>query len=85
MQKAKDGWLEIWNAKRKACGQDPLNLAEPDQSQIWRFELRLGQKQLRGKFEMHTWQDLRDTLGDAYNDALGRLRYCSPTVTSTHL
>jgi hypothetical protein len=84
MQKAKDGWLEIWNAERKACGQDPLNLADADQSQIWRFELRLGQKQLRGKFEMHTWQDLRDTLGDAYNDALGRLRYCIPNGDSSH-
>jgi hypothetical protein len=82
MQKTKDGWLEIWNAERKACGQEPLDLADPDQSQIWRFELRLGQKQLRGKFEMHTWQDLRDTLGDAYNDALGRLRYCIPNSDS---
>jgi hypothetical protein len=41
----------------------------------------IGQKQLRGKFEMHTWQDLRDTLGDAYNDALGRLRYCIPNMS----
>ena len=65
MQKAKDGWLEIWNAERKACGQEPLDLTDRDLSQAWRFELRLGQKQLRGKFEMHTWQDLRDTLGDA--------------------
>ena len=82
MQKAKDGWLEIWNAERKACGQVPLNLADRSQSQIWRFELRLGQKQLRGKFEMRSWQDLRDTLGDAYHDALGRLRYCVPTSDS---
>jgi hypothetical protein len=82
MQKAKDGWLEIWNAERKACGQEPLNLTDRDLSQVWRFELRLGQKQLRGKFEMHTWQELRDTLGDAYNDALGRLRYCIPTSDS---
>lgn len=44
--------------------------------------MRLGQKQLRGKFEMHTWQDLRDTLGDAYNDALRRLRYCIPNGDS---
>ena len=82
MQKAKDGWLEIWNAERKACGREPLDLTDRDKSQIWRFELRLGQKQLRGRFEMHTWQDLRDTLGDAYHDALGRLRYCVPTSDS---
>ena len=82
MQKAKDGWLEIWNAERKVCGQAPLELSDRDQSQIWRFELRMGQKQLRGKFEMHTWQDLRDTLGDAYDNALGRMRYCIPTNDS---
>ncbi|MDG1084739.1 MAG: hypothetical protein P8P35_11640 [Planktotalea sp.] len=82
MQKAKDGWLEIWNAKRKDCGQEPIDLINRDLSQVWRFELRLGQKQLRGKFEMHTWKDLRDTLGDAYNDALSRLRYCIPNNDS---
>lgn len=82
MQKAKDGWLEIWNAERKSCGQTPIDLSDRNQSQIWRFELRLGQKQLRGKFEIHTWQDLRDTLGDVYNDALGRMRYCVATSDS---
>ncbi|MCG3266597.1 hypothetical protein [Yoonia sp. I 8.24] len=76
MQKAKLGWLEIWHAERKKCGQPLLDLNNRLESQIWRFELRLGQKQLRGKFAMHTWLDLRDTIGDACNDALGRMRYC---------
>jgi hypothetical protein len=76
MQQAKLGWLEIWNAARKKCGQPPLDLNNRVESQIWRFELRLGQKQLRNKFAMHTWQDLRDNIGDACNDALGRMRYC---------
>ncbi|MBR9653553.1 hypothetical protein [Thalassovita aquimarina] len=82
MQKAKDGWLAIWNAERAACSQEPLNLSDRDASQVWRFELRLGSKQLRGRFEMHSWADLRDRLGDAYNDALGRLRYCIPSNDS---
>ena len=82
IQKAKDGWLAIWNAERAACGQAPLDLTDRTTSQVWRFELRLGSKQLRNRFEMHTWQDLRDTLGDAFHDALGRLRYCIPTADS---
>jgi len=82
MQKGKLGWLEIWNAERMACGQEPLNLSDRDQSLVWRFELRLGQKQLRGKFEIHSWQDLCEMVGDAYNDALTRMRYCIPTNDS---
>jgi hypothetical protein len=82
MQKVKDGWLEIWNAERNVCGQTPIDLSDRNQSQIWRFELRLEQKQLRGKFEMHTWQDLPDSIGGAYHDALNRMRYCIPTNDS---
>jgi hypothetical protein len=79
IQKAKDGWLAIWNAKRAADGFEPLDLSNRGASQVWRFELRLGSKQLRSRFEMHSWQDLRDALGDAYNNTLERLRYCAPT------
>ncbi|MCT2541229.1 hypothetical protein [Sedimentimonas flavescens] len=82
MQKAKDGWLAIWNAERAACGQAPLDLSDRLTSQVWRFELRLGSKQLRGRFEMHSWADLWERLGDAYHDALQRLRYCIPTSDS---
>jgi hypothetical protein len=82
MQGSKKGWFEIWNAERAACGQEPLDISDRDASQVWRFELRLGSKQLRGRFEMCSWADLRERLGDAYNDALGRLRYCVPTNDS---
>lgn len=82
MQKAKDGWLTIWNAERAKCGQAPLDITDQSTSQIWRFELRLGSKQLREKFMMHSWGDVRASLGDAYQDALERLRYCVPTKDS---
>lgn len=82
IQKAKDGWLAIWNAERASCGQAPLDLSDRLSSQVWRFELRLGSKQLRGRFEIHSWADLRERLGDAYHDALGRLRYAIPTNDS---
>ncbi|WP_282181769.1 hypothetical protein [Aliiroseovarius marinus] len=82
MQKASDGWLTIWNAERASCGQEPLDLSDRLTTQVWRFELRLGSKQLRERFEIHTWADLRERLGDAYHDALQRLRYCIPTNDS---
>lgn len=82
IQKAKDGWLAIWNAERAACGQEPLDLSDRVTSQVWRFELRLGSKQLRDRFEMRSWADLRDCLGDAYDHALERIRYAIPTNDS---
>jgi len=79
IQKNKLGWLTIWNAALKAQGKPPLDLKDRNTSQVWRFELRLGSKQLRNKFEMRSWQDVRDTIGDAFTDSLRRIRYCIPS------
>lgn len=79
MKTGKLGWLEIWNKTRNKQGNGPLNLRERDKSLVWRFELRLGSKQLRNQFELHSWDDLRAGIGDAYRDAFSRIRYCSPT------
>lgn len=73
------GWLAIWNAALKAEGKPPLDLKDRNSSQVWRFEIRLGSKQLRNKFAMRSWQDVRDTIGDAFTDSLKRIRYCIPT------
>lgn len=80
IQQNKMGWLPIWNAALKAKGKPPIDLTDRSASQVWRFEMRLGSKQLRNRFEMRNWQDIRDTIGDAFNDALGRIRYCIPTT-----
>lgn len=80
IQKNKMGWLTIWNAALEAVGKSPLDLTDRASSQVWRFEMRLGSKQLRNRFEMRNWQDVHDIIGDAYTDALGRIRYCIPTA-----
>lgn len=54
-------------------------MKDRDESQVWRFELRLGSKQLRNQFELRSWDDLRSGIGDAYRDAFNRIRYCAPT------
>lgn len=80
IQTNKMGWLTIWNAALEVKGKSPLDLKDRDASQVWRFELRLGSKQLRNRFEMRSWQDVRDIIGDAFTDSLGRIRYCIPTA-----
>lgn len=79
IQSNKLGWLTIWNAGREASGKPPLDLKDRDASLVWRFELRLGSKQLRNRFGLRNWQDIRDTIGDAFTDAIDRIRYCDPT------
>jgi hypothetical protein len=80
--KGKMGWLTIWNDARAKAGKPPLDLKAPNISQVWRFELRMGSKQLRNKFEMRSWQDLYDMIGDAYTDFCDRMRYCSKAADS---
>lgn len=80
--KGKMGWLTIWNASLEKAGKPPLDLKDRDQSQVWRFELRTGSKQLRNKWEMRSWTDLDAMIGDAFNDFCERIRYCVPTADS---
>jgi len=75
----KMGWLTIWNRARVEVGKPPVDLKNRDTSQIWRFELRLGSKQLRNRFEMRGWDDLDNMIGDAFTDFCERIRYSVPT------
>lgn len=80
--KGKMGWLTIWNAARTNAGKPPIDLKCRTESQVWRFELRLGSKQLRNRFEMRSWLDLDAMIGDAFDDFSNRIRYCDPTPDS---
>jgi hypothetical protein len=64
IQQGKMGWVTIWDAALAAQGKSPLDLTDRNSSQVWRFELRLGSKQLRNRFEMRNWQDIRDMIGN---------------------
>lgn len=75
----KVGWLEIWNHTRAQSGKQPLDLKDRDQSLVWRFEMRLGSKQLRSRWEMRSWADLDATIGDAFVEFTNKIRYCIPT------
>ncbi|UWR79985.1 hypothetical protein K4K97_15510 [Phaeobacter inhibens] len=82
MQKGKMGWLTIWNDARAQLNRPPLDLSDRLASQVWRFELRMGSKQLRNRWEMRSWQDLRDMVGDAYTEFCEKIRYTCPTTDS---
>lgn len=79
MQQHKLGWLPIWNAMLKRDGLPELDITNRYTSQVWRFELRMGSKQLRNRWELRSWQDLRDKVGDAYAEFCERIRYTSPS------
>ncbi|MBU3033482.1 hypothetical protein [Tritonibacter mobilis] len=79
LQKGKLGWLTIWNDARAQLNRPPLDLSDRLASQVWRFELRMGSKQLRNRWEMRSWQDLRDMVGDAYTEFCDKIRYTCPT------
>ena len=82
IQQHKAAWPTIWNAERAAQGQPPLDLKDPTTSQVWRFEMRLGSKQLRNRFAIKSWSDVHSMIGDAFEDASRRIRYCIPTSDS---
>lgn len=79
IEQGKAGWLKIWNATRANRGKLELDLKNPDQSRVWRFELRMGRKQLRKRFDIRGWDDLQTMIGDAFTDFCERMRYCIPT------
>ncbi|EDZ47600.1 conserved hypothetical protein [Rhodobacterales bacterium Y4I] len=82
MQKGKLGWLAIWNDARAQLNRPPLDLSDRAASQVWRFELRMGSKQLRKRWEMRSWQELQDMVGDAYTEFCEKIRYTCPTADS---
>lgn len=80
IEKGKAGWLKIWNATRASMEKPALDIKDPDQSRVWRFELRTGRKQLRERFAIRGWDDLDAMIGDVFTDFCERMRYCIPTA-----
>ena len=80
--KHKVGWWEIWNAARERSGLSPLNRKEPDESRIWRVELRAGKRHLKDNWNIRTWADLDNRLGDLIADTLDSVRYAMLTEDS---
>lgn len=82
IQTGKHGWLRIWNDARARDNLPPLDLSDRATSQVWRFELRMGAKQLRNRWEMRSWADLRNMVGDALTEFTQKIRYTAPNHDS---
>lgn len=76
------GWLEIWNKRRTIEGKPLLDLQDKDNSQVWRFEMRIGSKQLRNRWEIRGWDSLYKRVGDALAEFTGKFRYALPNSDS---
>jgi len=76
------GWLEIWDDRRAKDGKTPLDLQDKNASQVWRFELRMGSKQLRNRWEIRGWASLETRIGDALAEFTDKFRYALPNTDS---
>ena len=63
-------------------GSSPLNWKEPDESRVWRVELRAGKRHLKDNWNIRTWADLDNRLGDLIADTLDAVRYAMLTEDS---
>lgn len=80
--KHKVGWWEIWNAARERAELPLLAQDEAEQSRIWRVELRAGKRHLKDGWNLRTWADLDNHLGDLLSETLSAIRYTQPTDDS---
>jgi hypothetical protein len=74
----KMGWVEIWNKSLATLRMPPLDFTDWTQSRVWRFELRMGSKQLRNRWEIKNWFDLDAMVGDAFQGFAERMKYREP-------
>ncbi|MEH6478152.1 MAG: hypothetical protein V7727_20835, partial [Sneathiella sp.] len=57
-------WFKVWGINRKDTTKN-----------IWRVEFRAGKKELKDKFNIRTFIDLENSIGDVFNDTVEKIRY----------
>lgn len=55
------------------------DMDDANQSRVWRFEMRLGSKQLRRRFAIYGWDDLDAMIGDAFVEFAEKITYREKT------
>lgn len=71
IQKKKHYWWDYW-------GLDKDN----KDNQVWRVELRSGKRHLKETWDVSTWQDLEDKIGDMFLHTLQQVRMVLPETAS---
>lgn len=76
-------WLEIWNRNREKMDMEPLDLANPDTSRVWRIELRLYRNILRSKrYRVTSFGTLESKIAFMFRELLRDVRYVVPSNDS---
>ncbi|MEH6476824.1 MAG: hypothetical protein V7727_14125 [Sneathiella sp.] len=78
IQNNKPGWIEIWNTRRTLEGKPAIDVKDKINNLIWRFEIRMGSKQLRNRWEIRGWEGLEARIGDAVDEFTQKFRYAQP-------
>ena len=71
----KQSWWIIWNATRSKNGLASLQIGNPNESRVWRVELRAGKKFLKDRWGITTWSDLLNKYGDVVAATLRAVRH----------
>ena len=79
IQKRKVYWWEIWNANRRKNGLDSLE-PKDRRSRVWRIELRAGKEHLKDRWNIRSWRQLNERIGDLFETMLADIRYTTPTA-----
>lgn len=79
MARHKWAWFEIWNATLKKRGLSELDFSDPTASRVWRTEIRAGKDHLRERWNIRSWADLDQRLGDMMIEATAAIRLAEPT------
>ena len=67
-------WFAVWKMDR----HDRSN-------QVWRVELRAGKKELKGKWRITTFADVKNSIGDVFRHAASQVRYVDEVQTDTNI
>lgn len=75
-------WFDMWNANLANDGLPPIDFSMPENSRIWRVELRAGKTHLKDGWNIRTWYDLDERIGDLFQASVQSIRYTEPTPDS---
>jgi hypothetical protein len=72
--KRKFHWFKLWGIDRR----------NPNAG-IWRVELRAGKKELKDRWNIRTFQDFENSIGDVFNSAIENVRYLDSDQTDRNV
>ncbi|MBL1272253.1 MAG: hypothetical protein COB25_007370, partial [Oceanospirillales bacterium] len=74
IEQGKTFWFKVWDI-------DPTDTTK----KIWRVELRAGKRELKDKWQLTTFQDIEDCIGDVFAEATDQIRYLDDHQTDQNV